>query len=100
MDSKEEYIAYRIRKALETFEDARLLFENNRYDSAVNRLYYACFYCVNALLLRNGVQAHTHNGVKTLFFREFVKQELSDRNLVNYTRIFSIGEMRRIILIL
>lgn len=71
--SRKDYIDYRIRKAEDTFDDARLLFNNSRLNAAVNRLYYACFYIVNASLLSKNLQAQTHNGVKTLFFKEFIK---------------------------
>lgn len=38
----------------------------------VNRLYYSCFYAVTALLISRGFEAKTHNGVKTIFFKEFI----------------------------
>lgn len=79
--SKEDYINYRIQKAEETFDDAKLLVSYNRYNSAVNRLYYACFYMVNALLLSKDMQAQTHNGVKTLFFKEYIKTGIIEPEL-------------------
>ena len=42
------------------------------YNTAVNRLYYACFYAVNALLLKYGIPAHTHNGTKSMLGLHFV----------------------------
>jgi hypothetical protein len=72
-NSKEDYIKYRLEKAAEVYSDAALLATNERYNSAVNRLYYACFYVVNALLVSKGVKAQTHNGVKTQFFKLFIK---------------------------
>ncbi|MDD3789280.1 MAG: HEPN domain-containing protein [Petrimonas sp.] len=36
-------------------------------NAAVNRLYYACYYAVSALLLSQKVQSHTHAGTKTMF---------------------------------
>ena len=39
---------------------------------AANRLYYACYYAVTALLIKNGYSAHTHNGVFTLLGKHFV----------------------------
>ena len=71
--SQDDYINYRILKAEETYSDSMLLVGHGRYNSAVNRLYYACFYIVSALLISRGLQAGTHNGAKILFFREFVK---------------------------
>ena len=71
--SQDDYMTYRIQKAEEAYSDSLLLFDNGRCNSAVNRLYYACFYIVSALLTSKGLQAGTHNGTKVLFFREFVK---------------------------
>lgn len=62
-------------KASKAYSDAKLLAENKSWNSCVNRLYYACFYSVNALLIRNGFDAKSHNGVRTIFFREFIKTE-------------------------
>ncbi len=70
-----DYIIYRLEKASQTYSDAKLLAENKSWNSCVNRLYYACFYSVNALLIRNGFDAKSHNGVRTIFFREFIKIE-------------------------
>lgn len=71
-NKKVETIQYRIERAIKTFNDAKLLVENKRWNSAVNRLYYCCFYLVNALLLKTDFKANTHNGVRTIFFKEFI----------------------------
>lgn len=67
-----DYIVYRLNRADITIEDAKLLAENNRWNSCVNRLYYSTFYAVTALLICKGFEAKTHNGVKTIFFKEFI----------------------------
>lgn len=72
-DKKKEYISYRISRAHDTFADAKLLAENQSWNSCVNRLYYASFYMVNALLVLNDFEAKTHSGTKRLFFLEFIK---------------------------
>ena len=46
---KENYIKYRIENAQETIKEAELLFSGALYKGAVNRIYYAIFYTVNAL---------------------------------------------------
>lgn len=51
--SKTDLIKYRLHRAKETFEDAKILGERHRWNSAVNRLYYAAFYAVSALLLKS-----------------------------------------------
>ena len=70
-----EYIIYRFEKASQTYADAKLLAVNKRWNSCVNRLYYACFYSVSALLTKNNFEAKSHNGVRTVFFREVIKTE-------------------------
>lgn len=67
-----EYIVYRLSRARGTFNDAVILAENKSWNSCVNRLYYASFYAVTALLISKEIEAKTHNGVKTIFFKEFI----------------------------
>ena len=40
-------IRYRLDRAYESIEEAKLLLQNGHYHTAVNRLYYACFYAVS-----------------------------------------------------
>jgi len=70
---KPDYIAYRLTKATEALGDAKLLAANDSWNACMNRLYYACFYAVSALLLKNGISTQTHNGVKTKFNLHFIK---------------------------
>ena len=69
----EDYINYRVSKSDEAFKDAELLAENQRWNTCENRLYYAAFYLVSALLYKQKIKAHTHNGTKTMFFSNFIK---------------------------
>lgn len=48
----------------------------NFYNAAINRLYYACFYAATGLLLAKGIEANTHNGVKTMLSFHFVRTGL------------------------
>ena len=50
--TREDYIHYRLNRAYEAFDDAKLLAENERWNTAVNRLYYASFYAIIALLIK------------------------------------------------
>lgn len=70
---REAYIFYRIEKAEETYRVAELLIENEEWNSAMNRLYYAAYYVVTALLVKASIDTKTHTGVKTQFFLQFVK---------------------------
>jgi uncharacterized protein (UPF0332 family) len=68
-----EYISYRVSKATESLSDARILAENESWNACINRLYYACYYIVSALLLKSQLNTQTHSGVKTLFNLHFIK---------------------------
>jgi len=77
----EPLIAYRIQRARETFAEARLLADHGHANACVNRLYYACFYVVSALLHSRGFSAAKHSGVRSLFGRHFVKTGLISKEL-------------------
>ncbi len=44
MESKKDLITYRLRRAKETLEDAEILAEHYKWNSCINRLYYACYH--------------------------------------------------------
>lgn len=68
-----EYAAYRIETAYNTVEAAKLLAENGFWNSSINRLYYALFYAVNALLVANEIYPQSHSGMKSQFSLHFIK---------------------------
>lgn len=72
-DNRDVIIKYRLGRASEALEEAVVLWNTAHYNTYVNRLYYACFYAVSALLLKNGFTASTHSGTQNLFAQHFVK---------------------------
>jgi len=42
------------------------LAEKEKWNSTINRLYYAAYYAVIALLLHKGLKPTSHNGAKEL----------------------------------
>jgi uncharacterized protein (UPF0332 family) len=82
-------IRYRIARAHETLDDARFLSEHGRNFATMNRMYYACFYAVSALLTTQGLSSSTHQGVSVLFSQHFVKTGLVDRDFGKvYMRLY------------
>jgi len=67
-----EYVRYRMERAQQTLRAASILLENGHLPDAVNRLYYACFYGVSALLATEGFSSGKHSGVRGLFDRHWV----------------------------
>ena len=43
------------------------------WDTLANRMYYAAFHAVSALLINNAMQVHTHKGALIAFNKEFVR---------------------------
>jgi uncharacterized protein (UPF0332 family) len=70
----EDLIKYRLEKADQTLDDAKLLANAKRWNPCVNRLYYACFYAVSALLAQNEFSSSKHTGIRSLFNLNFVKK--------------------------
>jgi len=81
--TKEEkaLIAYRMERAHEAIEEAEMLFNANHINLYVNRLYYACFYAVSALLLTKDLSTSKHGYLRSLMHREFVKTGLIPKEL-------------------
>ena len=48
----------------------------NHWHLSANRLYYACYYAVSALLIKHGHSARTHSGVISLLSLHFVSKGL------------------------
>jgi len=72
-DWNRDLIQYRIERAYETLEDAKILQKSRRWKACVNRLYYACYYAVSGLLLNKGLFSSKHTGIRSLFNLHFVK---------------------------
>ena len=86
IESNGDLVSYRLQRARETLADARILADAGRWNPCVNRLYYACFYAVSALLIREGLSSTKHAGLRSLFNRHFVK---TNRVPKNKARIFN-----------
>ena len=75
-EGTKELIKYRLDRAKETLDEAKVMMESGHVYGAANRVYYACFYSVTALLLNKGMSSSKHSGVMSLFNRNFVKPGL------------------------
>ena len=78
-EEKREYVKYRIEKAYQTYDAAKVLADNGFWNSSVNRLYYSLFFAVNALLVLNDIEVKTHATAKRQFSLLFVKSGKLDK---------------------
>jgi uncharacterized protein len=73
---REEMVKYWWEKAESSLNSAHREFEAGACDFAINRLYYAAFYGVSAVLLERKMVFKKHSGVRAYFHREFIKKGL------------------------
>jgi len=71
-EDRNALVAIRIQRARETMLEVRSSIELGYWRLAANRLYYVCYYATVALLIKNGITAHTHVGVINQFGLQFV----------------------------
>lgn len=79
-------VRHRLDRAQETLDEARLLGDSGHWNACVNRLYYACFYAVTALLLQHGLSSAKHSGVRSLFNHHFVRPGIITRDMGSFYR--------------
>ena len=68
-----DIVRYRLENAHKTLKEVDLLIQNGLFNTAANRMYYACFYAVSALLVANQITTKSHDGVKQMFGLHFIK---------------------------
>jgi len=83
---RDQYVKYRIDKAYEALNAAEVLIKNQLWSSAINRLYYASFHAIGALLVNNKIETKTHSGLKNQFSLHYIKSKKID---IKYGRLFS-----------
>lgn len=74
--TRNNIVAYRHHRAQELMHDVDILIANELWNSTVNRMYYACFHIVSALLIKHGIEVKSHIGVRQAFGLHFVKSGL------------------------
>ncbi len=80
-DEKMVLIRYRLSQARDALQEAEVLLrEGMSYRSVMNRLYYAMFYALLALLQDKQVGTSKHSGAISIFDREFVKTGVFEKD--------------------
>lgn len=77
MNNKEENLKelaqYWLKKSQESLDAASDEMKAGRLSFSVNRIYYACFYAVSAVLLQENLRFKKHSGVRAAFHQNLVK---------------------------
>jgi len=73
-DKKNQLAKYRLKQAEESIDEAVFLLSGDKSPrSVINRLYYAMFYSVLALLIFEPYSSSKHSGILTYFNKKFIK---------------------------
>lgn len=84
----DEYVDEELQEAKDALTDAKILHGTQGTDKAVvNRLYYACFHAVNAVLHTKGFDPTTHQGTLRLFGKEVVTEGDATRMTDDFSTI-------------
>lgn len=89
-EERKAEVDFRIDKALRAYEQAKGVLPLEYWETAANRLYYAAYNAISAMLIANGDTAQSHNGVIHIFGLKFIKTgifETSEGAL--YHKLFS-----------
>lgn len=85
----EELSKYRFETSIEALNDARLMYENERYKNALNRAYYAIFHAIRAVNALDGYDSSKHSGVIAFFNQNYVKEGIFPKELSKIIRLAS-----------
>lgn len=67
-----DIVKYRIENANQTLAEVETHKANGYYNTAVNRMYYACYYAASALLIAYGIETKSHDGVRQQLGKQMV----------------------------
>ena len=78
----ESFAKYRLNKAKETLETAKMIFKEGKdLTSANNRAYYAIFYAIRAVLAIKEIDFKKHKDVIAYFNKEYVNKEIFPKKI-------------------
>ena len=81
-EKRKELARYRIRQAEESLDEARYLLSGGKSPrSIMNRMYYAMFYSVLALLIYEPYSSSKHSGVLSYFNKNFIRNEVFNKEM-------------------
>ncbi|MFH0924696.1 MAG: HEPN domain-containing protein [bacterium] len=87
MEDKKILSDIRMGKAYEFLEDARVNHKEGRYKTSINRSYYAALNAIRSILILEGANPETHEGVITMFSLRFIKPALLPINIIKNFKI-------------
>ena len=89
-EQRRDIVRYRMENAQKMLSEVESHRENGFYNTAVNRMYYACYYAATAMLISMGIEVKSHDGVRLNLGKCVVMEgRLSPELGRFYSRLFS-----------
>ena len=89
-EQRVDIVKYRLENAFNTLSEVESHRKNGFYNTAVNRMYYACYYAARAILTAYHIEAKSHEGVRQQLGLNFVLMgKISEEQGRFYSRLFS-----------
>lgn len=85
--SRDELIKYRLQQANETIELVKFLIDSDKYEIAVNRIYYGMYYSLTALALKNEFNTSKHLQLIGWFNKEFISSGILEKKYGRILRL-------------
>lgn len=76
-----ELAGYRMERAKEMLSASASNFTIGEYKTSLNRSYYAIFHAMRAANILKGFDSSKHSGVIAFFNKEYLKEEIMDKEL-------------------
>ena len=91
-EQRNDVVNYRIENAIDTLKEVLDHCDNGYFNTAVNRLYYACYYAATALLVANCIETKSHDVVRQMLGKEFI---LTGKIPIELGRFYSVAFSKR-----
>lgn len=90
-EERKAIVTYRLEKSYKSLQQAKGVVDKGYWEVVANRLYYAAYYAVSALLIANKYTAKTHEGFIQVFGLNFIKTGIVNNELgKTYSKLFSL----------
>ena len=81
----------RISNAKKTLHEVSMLVQHKLWNTAINRIYYACFYAAGALLLHNQINSKTDDETMQMFSAYCISTaKVSEETIAFYTKVYEL----------
>jgi len=78
IDKRKTLAGYRLETANDCMSSAKLEFDAGKYKASANRVYYAMFHAIRAVLALDGVDFKKHSAVISQFRQSYIKTGIFD----------------------